>query len=73
MYGNGAINIKLSILSNNPPCPGIKLLKSFIPVNLLMLDAAKSQNCPIILRTVETTNTFTYDISNPLNSFIHNV
>ena len=25
-YANGAKNIKLSILSNIPPCPGIKLL-----------------------------------------------
>ena len=42
VYANGAKKIKLSILSNIPPCPGIKLLKSFISTYLFMLDAAKS-------------------------------
>lgn len=41
-YANGAINITLSNLSSIPPCPGIKLLKSFIPLYLFILDAAKS-------------------------------
>jgi hypothetical protein len=39
---NGAISITLSILSNIPPCPGIKSLKSFISTYLFMLDAVKS-------------------------------
>ena len=71
MYANGAINIKLSILSNNPPCPGIKLLKSFIPVNLLILDAAKSPNCPIIPNSTDTINTFRYAISKFKNLSIY--
>ena len=41
-YANGAVNITLSILSNIPPWPGIKLLKSLIPVYLFTLEAAKS-------------------------------
>ena len=41
-YVNGAINIRLSILSNIPPCPGIKLLKSLIPTYLFIEEAARS-------------------------------
>ena len=41
-YAKGNMNITLSILSNNPPCPGIKLLKSLILQLLLTLEAAKS-------------------------------
>ena len=48
-YAKGAIKIKLSNLSSIPPCPGSKLLKSFIPTYRLILDAAKSPICPIIL------------------------
>ena len=57
-YAKGKINITLSILSNSPPCPGIKLLKSFIPQCLFIADADKSPIWLITLKNIETPNMY---------------
>ena len=63
----------LSILSKIPPCPGIKLPKSFIPSVLFNVDADKS---PIWLKTLNTaviSPMYKYEIDSPPNLFIQNV
>ena len=57
-YAKGKINITLSILSNIPPCPGIKLLKSLISQYLFTLEAAKSPIWLITLKKIERTNIY---------------
>jgi len=64
------MKIILSILSNIPPCPGIISPKSFIFVNLFILDAAKS---PIWLKTLKSIvipSIAKYDIFKSANLFI---
>ena len=56
MYAKGVINSKLSSLSNNPPCPGKRFEKSFIPQYLFIADAAISPTWPIIARIIEIIN-----------------
>ena len=46
---NGAAKITLSKRSKKPPCPGIKLLLSFIPACRLNIDSIKSPRTPKIL------------------------
>ena len=72
-YANGAMNIMLSILSNIPPCPGIRFPKSFIPTVLFMVEADKS---PIWLRMLSNpviNPIYKYEIDSPPNLFIQNV
>ena len=45
----------LSILSNKPPCPGIKFEKSFISFSRLILLKNKSPICPTIDKIIVTT------------------
>jgi len=47
-YTHAPVNRYESNRSNNPPCPGIKLLASFIPASLLITLSIKS---PKILLT----------------------
>ena len=61
----------LSILSNIPPCPGIKFPKSFIPTVLFILDADKSPNWLQILKATAINDINTYDIFKPTYLFIH--
>ena len=53
----------LSILSNIPPWPGIKSLKSFTPTYRFILDADKSPNCANILNNTAIPEIAMYDIS----------
>jgi len=43
----GATNTRPSRRSSTPPCPGIMLLESFTPNNLLIFDSRKSLICSI--------------------------
>ena len=68
------MNITLSILSNIPPCPGIKLLKSLISTYLFILDAEKSPICPTILNTIDIKIVFIYENciwKNVLNIYVN--
>ena len=47
-------NIILSSLSSTPPCPGIKLEKSFILNLLFIAEKNKSPNCPTKLKSKTT-------------------
>lgn len=69
-YANGAINIMLSILSNIPPCPGIRLPKSFIPTVLFNVDADKSPIWLKILNKPVINAIYKYEIDNPPNLFM---
>ena len=53
MYAKGVINNRLSHLSNNPPWPGKRFEKSFIPQYLFIADAAISPTCPIIAKIID--------------------
>ena len=63
----------LSILSNIPPCPGIKFPKSFIPAVLFMADADKSPIWLNILSVNVINDMYTYDIFIFPNLFIQYV